>query len=76
MTPEELDHRINVSRRTVVAWRARLVTLEPEGSLKMARGEVDLLDDFAIVCPDRADEVAVLIDLWADLAERLRARAH
>ena len=76
MTPEELDHRINVSRRTVVGWRELLATLEAEGSLRMARGEVDFLDDIAIVYPERADEVATLIDQWQDLAERLRARAH
>ena len=53
-----------------------LATLQPEGPLRTARGEVDFLDDVAIVYPERADEVAKLIDLWEDLAERLRARAH
>ena len=42
----------------------------------MIGDEVHLLDTIAIAYPERADEVASLIDRWADLAERLKARAH
>jgi hypothetical protein len=75
MTPEELDHRIGISRRTVVGWRISLSTLQPEGSLQMIGDEVDTLDSIAIAYPERADEVALLIDNWEDLAKRLRAKA-
>ena len=76
MTAEELDHRIGISRQTVVGWRQMLSALQPEGALQMIGDEVEMLDTIAIAYPERADEVAVLIDQWEDLSERLRARAH
>ena len=44
MSLDELDMRIAVSWRTLVAWTAILPSLHPEGTLEMVGEEVDLLD--------------------------------
>ena len=76
VTPEELDYRVVVSRRTVVSWRQLLSALQPEAALQMVADEVEMLDTLAISYPARANELEALIDQWEDLAERLKARAN
>lgn len=76
MTAEELEHRIAISRRTVVGWRTLLATLQPEGALQLAGDEIEALVAIAASYPERSDEVEMLIDRWEDLVVRLRARAH
>ena len=76
MTPEELDHRVGISRRTVVGWRELRSALQPEGALQMIWDEVGMLDTLAVAYPERAAELAALIDQWEDLAELVRNKAN
>ena len=43
MTPDELEYRIGISRRTAVGWRELLSTLQPEGTLEMISDEIEIL---------------------------------
>lgn len=77
MVDDKIIERLKLSRQTLYGWQAGGgPTGRTEDILRMIDEETDILHGIANKHPETADAVALLVDAYESLAEKLKRRMH